>query len=134
MLTPENDSVIVPPISAPRKNKRVIHGKFNVLDFVIIVPALTLLLTLIFTLKLEVWTLLVIGGAIAIITTFLCWPLNFLGKDKPYIYVIRGLKFIFGGRRNLVSEIVEIDNSDEKQAIKKMPIKKEDKGGIIKDK
>jgi hypothetical protein len=54
MLTPENDSVIVPPISAPRKNKRVIHGKFNVLDFVIIVPALTLLLTLIFTLKLEV--------------------------------------------------------------------------------
>ncbi|MDR2821330.1 MAG: hypothetical protein LBV53_00035 [Mycoplasmataceae bacterium] len=134
MLTPENDSVIVPPISAPRKNKRVIHGKLNIMDLFIIIPGVILLLTIIFVCKLEVWELLLVGVAIATVTGFLCWPLGFLGKDKPYIFILRGIKFLTS-HRYLITENNDFSgvNTEEETATTKIIEKKEAKGDVIKD-
>jgi hypothetical protein len=114
MLTVEDPSVVVPPIPAPRKNKRIIHGKLNILDLFIIIPAIVILLVIIFTCKLAVWELVIVGIVIIIIAGFLCWPMGFLGKDKPYIFVLRGMKFFLGSRRNLVSETNDIANTKSK--------------------
>lgn len=104
MLTVNDCSVVVPPIPTPRKNKLKIHGNFTLIDLLVVLPILLIGILIMIFVKMPVWGLIVVFGCFAIVGGLLVWPMGFLGKEKIYMFVIRGLKFILATHRHLQTE------------------------------
>ena len=104
MLSVNDTSVVVPPVPAPRKNKTIINGKFTVYDLFVIIPMFVICLLIMFLGKLPWWAFFVTLIAFVLLAIFLCWPMGFLGKEKIYMFIVRGLRYLIVSRRNIASE------------------------------
>ena len=104
MITVNNPSVVVPPVPSPRNNKKIIQGKFTITDLCIIIPNLIVTLVIIFCCKMPIWASILVVLGFIILTAALIWPLGFLGQDKLYIFIFRGIKFLVGEQKLFTSD------------------------------
>lgn len=121
MISPDTSGIIVPPIPQPRKNKRVIQGKFTITDLFVFVPFLLAAILIMFFVPMPIWGFFLVFIGFVGFGFLLCWPLGFLGKDKLYLYIIRYLNYLLTSDRNLKGK------STKKPIEKKSNSKKESK-------
>ena len=114
MITIDNPEVTVPPVPSPRKNKRVINGKFTIIDLIIIIPSAVLAVCIMIFVTMPIWMFAIVGISVFLVDLFLCYPMGFLGKEKVYIYIIRALKFYLGSHKKLQSESSENSFKEDK--------------------
>lgn len=104
MISVNNPSVVVPPVPSPRNNKKIIQGKLTITDLCIIIPNLIITLVIIFCCKIPIWACILVVLGFIVLTAALIWPMGFLGQDKLYIFIFRGLKFLVGEQKLFTSE------------------------------
>ncbi len=112
MISPNNASVTVPSVPSPRKNKLILKGRFNIWDLFIVIPILVFVIVIFLAVPLKWWVNLLIALGLFGIMMILIWPLSALGKEKLYIYILRGFSFLATRRHFAVCDHKTMEYED----------------------